>query len=129
MARSGPRSICRRKPSCMPWSGANLPERPPAGIKKATDLIDWVRGLAPGYLQLGSGQTLGHGIVQVRWTGKEAGPRPPGAPGQEELGQPIRPVRRATASFTSSGGTDGRRQRRCTCSRTGKRPARPTRRP
>ena len=51
--------------------GANLPEAPPAWIKKATDVIDWVRGLAPGHLQLGGGQTLGHGLVRVRWTGKK----------------------------------------------------------
>ncbi len=50
--------------------GANLPESSPAWIKKATDVTDWVRGLAPRYLQLGAGQTLGHGIVQIRWTGK-----------------------------------------------------------
>ncbi len=51
--------------------GVNLPDAPPGWIKKATDLIDWVRGLAPGYLQMGGGQTLGHGIVRVRWTGKK----------------------------------------------------------
>jgi CRISPR-associated protein Cmr4 len=53
--------------------GVNLPEDPPAWIKKATDLLDWVRGLAPAYLQIGSGRTLGHGIVRVRWTGPGAG--------------------------------------------------------
>jgi CRISPR-associated protein Cmr4 len=51
--------------------GANLPDSPPKEIKKASDLIEWVRRLAPGPLQLGSGQTLGHGIVRVRWTGKK----------------------------------------------------------
>jgi len=51
--------------------GANLPEAPPSWIKKATDVTDWVRGVAPRYLQLGGGQTLGHGIVRVRWTGKK----------------------------------------------------------
>ena len=51
--------------------GANLPDPPPTGIKKAADVSDWVRGLAPRYLQLGGGQTLGHGIVSVRWTGKK----------------------------------------------------------
>jgi CRISPR-associated protein Cmr4 len=50
--------------------GANLPETPPPGVKKARDVTDWVRGLAPGHLQMGGGQTLGHGIVHVRWTGK-----------------------------------------------------------
>jgi hypothetical protein len=49
---------------------ANLPEAPPKEIKKAADLIEWVRRLAPAVLQLGSGWTLGHGIVRVRWTGK-----------------------------------------------------------
>ena len=49
---------------------ANLPETPPKEIKKAADLIEWVRRLAPAVLQLGSGRTLGHGIVRVRWTGK-----------------------------------------------------------
>jgi len=50
--------------------GVNLLETPPPGIKKASDVTDWVRGLAPGHLQMGGGQTLGHGIVRVRWTGK-----------------------------------------------------------
>jgi CRISPR-associated protein Cmr4 len=49
---------------------ANLPEAPPKEIEKAADLLEWVRRLAPAVLQLGSGQTLGHGIVRVRWTGK-----------------------------------------------------------
>ena len=51
--------------------GANLPETPPKEIKKAADLVEWVRRLAPGALQLGSGRTLGHGIVRGRWTGKK----------------------------------------------------------
>ncbi|MEA2499989.1 MAG: CRISPR-associated protein Cmr4 [Actinomycetota bacterium] len=51
--------------------GANLPEAPPGFLKKAADLIDWVRGLASGHLQVGSGRTLGHGLVRVRWTGKK----------------------------------------------------------
>jgi CRISPR-associated protein Cmr4 len=53
--------------------GANLPDAPPGWIKQATDLIAWVRGLAPGLLQIGSGRTLGHGIVRIRWTGKTPG--------------------------------------------------------
>ncbi len=48
--------------------GVNMPDTPPAGIKDAAGLIDWVRRLAPGALQLGSGRTVGHGIVRVRWT-------------------------------------------------------------
>jgi CRISPR-associated protein Cmr4 len=51
--------------------GARMPEPPPKEIKKASDLTDWVRGLAPGLLQLGSGRTLGHGLVRIRWTGKK----------------------------------------------------------
>ena len=51
--------------------GADMPESPAKEIKKASDLTDWVRGLAPDVLQLGSGRTLGHGIVRVRWTGKK----------------------------------------------------------
>jgi CRISPR-associated protein Cmr4 len=59
--------------------GANLPEAPDGGaapplpgkMKKAADILDWIKGLAPVHLQLGSGQTLGHGIVRVRWTGKK----------------------------------------------------------
>ena len=54
--------------------GVNLPEYPPAGIKDAAGLVDWVRGLAPGSLQIGSGRTLGHGLVRVRWTGKTTTP-------------------------------------------------------
>lgn len=56
-------------------AGANLPAEPPSYLKKGSDLIDWVRGLVPGHLQVGSGRTLGHGIVRVRWTGKKT-PRP-----------------------------------------------------
>jgi CRISPR-associated protein Cmr4 len=51
--------------------GANLPDSPAKEIKKAADLTEWVRRLAPVSLQLGSGRTLGHGIVRVRWTGKK----------------------------------------------------------
>ena len=51
--------------------GANLPDAPAKEIKKAADLIEWVSRLAPVSLQLGSGRTLGHGIVRVRWTGKK----------------------------------------------------------
>ncbi len=51
--------------------GTDMPESPAKEIKKASDLTDWVRGLAPDTLQLGSGRTLGHGIVRVRWTGKK----------------------------------------------------------
>jgi CRISPR-associated protein Cmr4 len=60
--------------------GARLPQEPAGGkrpavlagkIKTPADAIEWVKGLAPTYLQLGSGKTLGHGIVRVRWTGKK----------------------------------------------------------
>src|SRR5262249_31905371 len=57
--------------------GANLPEGPlPGKMKGAADVIDWVMGLAPTHLQVGGGQTLGHGIVRVRWTGKKVSPAP-----------------------------------------------------
>ena len=55
----------------MAWWGPTCPRHPAKEIKKAADLTDWVRGSAPGSLQLGSGRTLGHGIVRVRWTGKK----------------------------------------------------------
>ncbi len=51
--------------------GVNLPEDPPSYITNAFKLSDWVRGLVPGHLQVGSGRTLGHGIVRIRWTGKK----------------------------------------------------------
>lgn len=59
--------------------GANLPEAPegaapsplPGKMKKAADILDWVKGLAPVHLQVGGGLTVGHGIVRVRWTGKK----------------------------------------------------------
>jgi CRISPR-associated protein Cmr4 len=51
--------------------GTDMPDAPPKEIKKAADLIDWVRGLTPSAFQLGSGRTLGHGILQPRWTGKK----------------------------------------------------------
>ena len=59
--------------------GANLPQAPggagalplPGKMKKAADILDWVKGLAPVHLHLGGGQTLGHGIVRLRWTGKK----------------------------------------------------------
>jgi CRISPR-associated protein Cmr4 len=51
--------------------GANLPEPAPAKVKKAGDVLDWVKGLAPAALQLGGGQTLGHGLCRLRWTGKK----------------------------------------------------------
>jgi CRISPR/Cas system CMR subunit Cmr4 (Cas7 group RAMP superfamily) len=40
--------------------GADTPEK----------ALAWVKGLAPTYLQLGGGQTLGRGIVRLRWAGK-----------------------------------------------------------
>jgi CRISPR/Cas system CMR subunit Cmr4 (Cas7 group RAMP superfamily) len=52
--------------------GANVPDVAPKEIKKAADVSEWVRRLVPSSLQLGSGRTLGHGIVRVRWTGKKA---------------------------------------------------------
>ena len=54
------------------FAGVNLPDQPPSYITKASNLTDWLRGLVPGHLQVGSGRTLGHGIVRVRWTGKKA---------------------------------------------------------
>jgi len=62
-------------------AGANLPEEPAPvpGIKKPADIIDWAKGLAPHYLQLGGGQTLGHGIVRLRWSGKKLARRRKGA--------------------------------------------------
>ncbi len=54
------------------FAGANLPDQPPSFITKASQLTDWLKGLVPGHLQVGSGRTLGHGIVRVRWTGKKA---------------------------------------------------------
>jgi CRISPR-associated protein Cmr4 len=58
--------------------GANLPAIPegstdtlPSKIKKAGDILDWLKGLAPVSLQMGGGQTTGHGLVWVRWTGKK----------------------------------------------------------
>jgi CRISPR-associated protein Cmr4 len=61
-------------------AGANLPEAPagtaapslPGKVKKATDILSWVKGLAPTHLQVGGAQTTGHGIVRLRWTGKPA---------------------------------------------------------
>ncbi len=51
------------------------PEARPGGgawpFKNAAEALAWVQGLAPGPLQLGSGQTLGHGFVRLRWTGKK----------------------------------------------------------
>jgi len=35
------------------------------------DVLGWVRGLAPTYLQVGGGLTLGKGIARLRWTGKK----------------------------------------------------------
>jgi CRISPR-associated protein Cmr4 len=52
-------------------AGVNLPDEPPGYIKKAADLTGWVRGLVQGHLQVGSGRTLGHGIVRVRWAGQK----------------------------------------------------------
>ena len=126
MARSGPKSISRRKPSCMPWSGPICPTHPPSGIKKATDPTDWVRGLAPGYLQLGSGQTLGHGIVRSAGLGQDDHPRPQGASGPRRA-KPIRPVANRESRFEAEApmDTDNALHR----APTGKRPARRSRRP
>ena len=60
-------------------AGANLPEAPagaaapplPGKMKKAADILAWVKGLAPTHLQVGGGQTLGHGMARLRWTGKK----------------------------------------------------------
>ena len=66
-------------------AGVNLPEQPPGYIKKATDLTDWVKGLVQGHLQVGSGRTLGHGIVRARWAGQKATrARRTGKPGKDQ---------------------------------------------
>ena len=72
-------------------AGVNLPAETPSYIKKATDLTDWVKDLASGHLQVGSGRTLGHGIVRavVR---SEDHPSPPG---------PANPARSELRSWTS----------------------------
>jgi CRISPR-associated protein Cmr4 len=64
--------------------GANLPETPAKEIKKAADLVDWVRRVAPGSLQIGSGRTLGHGIVRARWTGKKLVKTPRKSPSRKK---------------------------------------------
>lgn len=45
----------------------------PGKMKKPADILDWVKGLATAHLHIGHGHTLGHGIVRVRWTGKQPG--------------------------------------------------------
>jgi CRISPR-associated protein Cmr4 len=62
--------------------GVNLPDPLPAGIKDAPGLIDWVRRLVPGTIQVGSGRTLGHGIVRARWTGLSQPPARPASKGK-----------------------------------------------
>jgi CRISPR-associated protein Cmr4 len=52
-------------------AAVNFPEEAPGFIKKPSDVIHWVKGLASGCLQVGSGRTLGHGIVRTCWTGKK----------------------------------------------------------
>ena len=52
-------------------AGVNLPAETPSFIKKPSDVMDWLKDLASGYLQVGSGRTLGHGIVRARWSGKK----------------------------------------------------------
>ena len=52
-------------------AGIKLPEETPSFIKKPSDVMDWLKDLASGYLQVGSGRTLGHGIVRARWSGKK----------------------------------------------------------
>ena len=44
-------------------------------LKTPAAALDWVKGLAPSYLQVGAGKTLGRGLVRLRWTGKKAAPR------------------------------------------------------
>jgi CRISPR-associated protein Cmr4 len=59
--------------------GIRLPGAPegaagaaPAGpLRTPAEALAWVKGLAPNYLQVGSDQTLGRGIVRLRWTGKK----------------------------------------------------------
>ena len=58
----------------MPWSVPTCPSTPPPGSRTRPD---WSTGSAawlPGSLQIGSGRTLGHGLVRVRWTGKTTTP-------------------------------------------------------
>jgi len=40
-------------------------------LKAPAAALDWVKGLAPSYLQVGAGKTLGRGLVRLRWTGKK----------------------------------------------------------
>jgi CRISPR-associated protein Cmr4 len=53
--------------------GVRLSEPTPAAavFKTPAEALAWVKGLAPTFLQLGGGQTLGRGIVRLRWTGKK----------------------------------------------------------
>jgi len=51
-----------------PAGGAGVGAAP---FTKPAEALAWVQGLAPPCLQLGSGQTLGHGFVRLRWTGKK----------------------------------------------------------
>jgi CRISPR-associated protein Cmr4 len=51
------------------WPEAQAGPAPP--FKSPAEALGWVQGLAPGPLQLGSGLTLGHGLVRLRWTGKK----------------------------------------------------------
>src|SRR5207253_8690705 len=43
----------------------------PTGLETAKDALSWVQGLAPTYLHMGSGQTLGKGLVRLRWTAQK----------------------------------------------------------
>jgi CRISPR-associated protein Cmr4 len=43
-------------------------------FKKPAEALSWVQGLAPTLLHVGSGQTLGHGIVRLRWTAPRPAP-------------------------------------------------------
>jgi CRISPR-associated protein Cmr4 len=64
--------------------GVNPPDPLPTGIKDAAGLIDWVRRLVPGTIQVGSGRTLGRGIVRARWTEMA---EPPARPAEKAKGK------------------------------------------
>jgi CRISPR-associated protein Cmr4 len=63
--------------------GINLPAETPSIIKKPSDVMDWLKDLASGYLQVGSGRTLGHGIVRAHWSGKPTKSRPARKPSKK----------------------------------------------
>jgi CRISPR-associated protein Cmr4 len=56
----------------LPAAIEGTPSVLPSGLKKPADALSWVRGLAPRFLHLGSDQTLGKGMVRLRWAGQKA---------------------------------------------------------